>query len=362
MIKTSTLIPAALIISAAFTLILPFKIVQFIGYSVFFLICATFIYAKILSKSIKVSRPITELKLACKEHAIITLTIKNHSMLPAFICYYSDTAPYLYIFHNGNSGLFTLRPWEAKQIKYQIAAQDRGLYPVGPVKIRTADPLGLFEIELEAECTLNITVRPARIKLSTLTFPGFPQGALKITNPIYEDITMRRSVREYINGDEQKRINWRLSAKFDRLFTNQYEESYDAPFFVFLNLAEEDYDLKTRSYYSEKAIEIAAAIIEASRRYKQRCGFAAFASDFPYLKPRAHQADVILDILSLIKLAPGKLNYNPEAKFRHQLPAGTMLFTVGPREVEKYFAKVEADKEELTTENLNLRKKAVNEL
>ena len=362
MIKTSTLVPAALIISASFTLILPFKIVQFIGYSVFLLICAAYIYAKILSKSIKVSRPINELKLACKEHAIITFTIKNHSMLPAFICYYSDTAAYLYIFHNENSGIFTLRAWEAKQINYKIAAQDRGLYPVGPVKIRTADPLGLFEIELEAEAPLNITVRPARIKLSTQTFPGFPQGALKIHNPIYEDITMRRSVREYINGDEEKRINWRLSAKFDRLFTNQYEESYDAPFFVFLNLAEEDYDLKNRSYYSEKAIEIAAALVEASRSYKQRCGFAAFASEFPYLKPRAHQADVILDILSLIKLGPGKLTYNPEAKFRHQLPAGTMLFTVGPREVEKYFSKLEADKEELTTENLNLRKKAANGL
>ncbi|MBR1638733.1 MAG: DUF58 domain-containing protein [Treponema sp.] len=360
MVKTSSFVPMVLLISAAFTLVMPFRLIQFIGYSVFLLICLSFIYAKILSKCIKVDRPISELKLACKEHAIITFSIKNHSPLPAFICYYADTAPYLYIFHNENSGLFTLRPRELHQVSYKISAQDRGLYTVGPVKVRTADPLGLFEIELEIPCELKITVRPARIKLHTITIPGFPQGALKITNPIYEDITMRRSVREYIPGDEQKRINWRLSAKFDSLFTNQYEESYDAPFFVYLNLAEEDYELKTRSYYSEKAIEIAASIVESSRRYKQRCGFAAYGTDFPYLKPHANQADVILDLLSLIKCVPGKLSYNPEVKLRHQLPAGTMLFVIGPREVEKYFAKVESDKEELNTENIKIRKKAAN--
>ncbi|MCR4578775.1 MAG: DUF58 domain-containing protein [Treponema sp.] len=363
MVKTSSLVPAALVISAAFTLIIPFRLIQFIGYSIFILICLTFIYAKILAKKIKVDRPVSELKLACKEHVIINFTIKNYSIFPAFICYYSDTAPYLYIFHNENSGIITLRPHEARQIKYKISTQDRGLYPVGPVKIHTSDPLGLFQIELELPCELKITVRPARIKLSTLTYPGFPQGALKIHNPIYEDITMRRSVREYVNGDEVKRINWRLSAKFDRLFTNQYEESYDAPFFVFLNLAEEDYDFRNRSYHSEKAIEIAASIVEASRVKKQRCGFAAYGSDFPYLKPAANQADVILDLLSLIKTVPGKLPYNPEAKFRHQLPAGTMLFVIGPREVENYFLKIEADKEELDTHKLKIeRKKAVNGL
>ena len=148
-VKTSSLVTAAFFISVAFTITIPFKIIQFIGYSLFFLICASYIYAQILAKGIKVERPISELKLACKEHVIISFSIKNHSVLPAFICYYADTAPYLYIFHNENQGIFTLRPREVKQINYKIAAQDRGLYPVGPVKIRTADPLGLFEIELE---------------------------------------------------------------------------------------------------------------------------------------------------------------------------------------------------------------------
>ena len=213
---------------------------------------------------------------------------------------------------------------------------------------------------MEVSCPLEITVRPARIKLITEVVPGFPQGNLKINNPCYEDITMRRSIRDYMNGDELKRINWRASARFASLYTNQYENSFDAPLFVFLNLAEEDYDLHNRRYYSEKAIEIAASIIEKARVLRQRCGFAAYGTGFPYLPPRQNQSDSILDLLSLIKCEKGKLDYDPQKKFSNQLPTGTLLFIVGPREVENYFLKVGANQENINTTNVGIMRK-VNE-
>ena len=53
----------------------------------------------------------------------------------------------------------------------------------------------------------------------------------------------------------------------------------------------------------------------------------------------------------------GKLNYDPIKKFSNQLPAGTLLFVIGPREVESYFSKVEANKENINTENTGIMKK-----
>ena len=356
-LKVSPLVIVTLIISIFFYLIMPYKLLQFICLGVFALILLSFLYAIVLKSNIGLERNTEALKLACKEKSEITFTIKNYSPLTAHVCYFSDSVPYFYIFDDGNKGVISLRPHEIKKITYKVTAQNRGLYHVGPVRIRTSDPLGLFLIDMEVPCPLEITVRPARIKLITEVMPGFPQGNLKINNPVYEDITMRRSVRAYINGDELKRINWRASAKFDSLFTNQYEDSFDAPFFVFLNLAEDDYDLHNRGYHSEKAIEIAASIVEKSRLLRQRCGFAAYGSGFPYLPPRQNQADCILDLLSLIKIEKGKLDYAPEKKFAQQLPTGTLIFAIGPREVEKYFAKVEADKENINTTNVGIMRK-----
>ena len=356
-IQASSLVYFSFITAVIFFLIFPFKLLQFICLGICGVIILSFFYAIVLKSNIQIERNTASLKLACKEKSEITFTIKNLSPLTAHICYFFDSVPYFYIFDEGNKGVTALRPHEIKRISYKVTSQERGLFNAGPVRIRTSDPLGLFLIDIQVPCPLEIIVRPARIKLITEVSPGLPQGNLKINNPCYEDITMRRSIREYMSGDEPKRINWRSSAKFDSLYTNQYEDSYDAPFFVFLNLAEEDYDLHNRRYYTEKAIEIAASIVEKSRVMRQRCGFAAYGSEFPYLPPRQNQQDCILDLLSLIKCESGKLNYSPEKKFLHQLPQGTLLFTVGPKEVENYFVKVGADQENINTNNVGILKK-----
>ena len=362
MIKVSPLVYVSAGISLLFFLVSPYKLLQFICLGIIFVFLLSFLYSLILSRSIKVERNTPKLKLACKEHSEISFTIKNYSPLTAFVCYFFDEVPYFQIFNEGNKGITMLRPHEIKKINYEVTSRDRGLYHAGPVRFRTSDPLGLFLIDMEVPAPLEITVRPARIKLITEAVPGFPQGNIKINNPCYEDITMRRSIREYMNGDEQKRINWRASAKFDSLFTNQYEDSFDAPFFVFLNLAIEDYDLHTRTFHMEKAIEIAANIVEKSRVLRQCCGFAAYAEGFPYLPPHQNQADSILDILSVIKSAQGKINYNPMTRFKNQLPHGTLFFEIGPEEVDKYFAKVEANKQDINTQNVGIMRKYVENL
>ena len=356
-IRCSPLVLTTLIGTFIFFLLVPFKLIQFICLSIFAILLISFLYAIVLKSNIQVERNTSSLKLACKEKSEISFTIRNLSPLTAHICYFFDSVPYFYIYNDGNKGVTSLRPHEIRKITYKVSSQNRGLFHAGPVRIRTSDPLGLFQIDMEIACPLEITVRPARIKLITEVFPGFPQGNLKIKNPCYEDITMRRSIRSYMNGDELKRINWRASAKFGSLYTNQYEDSFDAPFFVFLNLAEEDYDLHNRSYHSEKAIEIAASIVEKSRVMRQRCGFAAYGTDFPYLPPRQNQADYILDLLSVIKCVKGKLEYEPEKKFSHQLPPGTLLFVVGPKEVETYFVKVESNLENINTTNTGIIRK-----
>lgn len=356
-LKFSPLLFTVFIASIIFFLICPFKLLQFLCLGIIGVILLSFFYAIVLKSNIQIERNTSALKLACKEKSEITFTIKNYSPLTAHVCYFFDSVPYFYVFNEGNKGVTALRPHEIKRITYKVTSQERGLFHAGPVRIRTSDPLGLFLIDMEVSCPLEITVRPARIKLITEVVPGFPQGNLKINNPCYEDITMRRSIRDYMNGDELKRINWRASARFASLYTNQYENSFDAPLFVFLNLAEEDYDLHNRRYYSEKAIEIAASIIEKARVLRQRCGFAAYGTGFPYLPPRQNQSDSILDLLSLIKCEKGKLEYDPQKKFSHQLPTGTLLFIVGPREVENYFLKVGANQENINTTNVGIMRK-----
>ena len=356
MIKPASSLRLTLYIAIFAVMFLPYKFIQAVAISIILIIGLSYLWASQLDKHLTVERAIKEIKTVSFERLTISFTIKNRSRFPALLCYVLDNVPFLHVFDKKNERLFKLVAHEQKTFFYDVNALNRGLYTAGPVLIKTTDPLGLFQVIKEIECTQRILVRPARIQLKTIPVPGLPQGSIKINNPIYEDITMRRAIREYKNGDELKRINWRASAKFGGLFTNEYENTFDAPFFVFLNLAKDDYPLHLRHEKGEKAIEIAASIINISARLKQRCGFAAYGSGFPFIKPGQNQAECILDILALIQMEDGKLEYDPMVKLKQELSSGTLLFVIGPEQVDLYNDKIAAKQYGITTKSLGIMK------
>ena len=183
MIKVSPLVYISLALSLTFFLISPYRLVQFICLGILFVFLISFLYALVLSRSIKAERNTEKLKLACKEHSQISFTIKNYSPLTAHILYFFDDIPFFQVFDDGNKDLTRLRPHEIQKIHYEVTSRDRGLFHAGPVRFRTSDPLGLFIIDMQVDCPLEITVRPARIKLITEAVPGFLQGCIKINNP-----------------------------------------------------------------------------------------------------------------------------------------------------------------------------------
>lgn len=354
MIKPVSSVRTVFFVAIFLILFFPFKFIQLIGITCIFIIGISYLWAKQLESKIKVYREEKEIKSVSFEKMTLSYSVVNQSRFKAFMCYSIDNVPYLHVFEKKNERLFSLRSFEKKSFFYEVNALSRGLYEAGPIRIDTSDPLGLFNVRIEQECKLKILIRPARLALQTKPVPGLPQGAIKINNPVYEDITMRRTIREYKSGDELKRINWRLSAKFNRLYTNEFEDTFDAPFFVFLNLSKEDY---SNDYdKGEKAIEIAASIVNTAASLKQSCGFACYGSGFPYIKPRDNQTEIILDMLSLIKMEDGSPDYDPVQKFKYELSSGTLLFVIGPKEVDLYKDKVAAKHFDMTTATLGIMK------
>lgn len=344
------------ILSLFIFLFIPVKLIQFIALTYIFTVVFSLFYSMILFRNIDVQRNIIDLKVPSKEKIEISFTVINKGRLPALACYAKDTVT-LFVYNNEYQKLFSLRAFERYTIRYTILAKERGLFYTGPVKIKTSDPLGLFPFEKEINVQNKILVRPARIPVFSEPVPGRPQGNIKTKNIIYEDVTYRKSIKEYENNDEPKRINWKLSAKYGKLLTNQYENTFEVPFFIFLNLAEEDYKLNTRFDRIERAIEIAAALAQIAQNNRQSCGFSAYAQDFPYIPVRKNQTDLILDILSLIKMAPGKMNYDPVKQLKVQLPAETRIFVIGPENVEKYIDLSFAGEVNITSRKLNIEVK-----
>lgn len=311
----------------------PAKVIQCITLAVVIGIIISRLYAAVLCKSITVERPVIFLRAACGDSFTLSFTVTNNSRLPALVCYAHDN-PGAFSPSAGQSRfLFALRPREVKTFSYTTAGTSRGVYHVGPIIVSSSDPLGLFPFTNTYKKECKVIIHPAEIRYPMDLETGIPQGSMNIQDICYEDVTMRRSLREYRSGDELKRINWRASAKYGSLYTNEYQNTFDCPVFVFLNLALEDYPLEQRYDKGEKAIKIAAAIIRKAELLHQKCGFAAYCDGFPYLPPANGQAGCILDLLALIQMEKGSLSYNPMETLKHKLPDRTRIFIIGPESV-----------------------------
>jgi len=316
-------------------LFFPGKAVQFV--SAFALLAGFFswAYSRVLESGFTAERSIRALRIARFDRLELSVTITNNSFLPVASCLLTDSPGELSIAAEDGRWLLAIRARETRTLRYVIAGNRRGEYTVGPLQISSSDPLGLFPFKKTIKDNCAILVRPARVDADLAFNSGIPQGSISVRDSRYEDVTLYRSVRDYVAGDELKRINWKSSARFGKLFTNEYQDSLNCPVFVFLSLSANDYPLHLRHSLAESAIEVAAALIERASVKKQQCGFASTGilsggSEKPFIRVGSSQAECILDILARISMAETEDDGELLARALYTIPSGSRFFRIGP--------------------------------
>ncbi|MEL4318872.1 DUF58 domain-containing protein [Leifsonia sp. YIM 134122] len=129
---------------------------------------------------------------------------------------------------------------EASEV-FLVAAERRGVIPVGPVRTIRGDPLGLFRRELTWAERTELYVHPRTIAIPAIS-TGFVrdlEGAA--TRTITSSDVSFHALREYTPGDDRRFIHWRSSAKTGVYMVRQFEETRRSHIMVVLGLAESDY-------------------------------------------------------------------------------------------------------------------------
>jgi uncharacterized protein (DUF58 family) len=171
-----------------------------------------------------------------------------------------------------------LRPWERRRITYTIESQHRGEYSVGPAALRGSDPLGLFpwrRMDGEVE---RLIIYPEVLPLHLPLATGLPAGNVRSPNRLYEDVTRYRSFREYVPGDDARKISWKVSARMGSLQTVEYLPFLFAPVLILMNMNAEDYPFRFRSLWVERATVLAASLVMHFLSLGQDIGLIASGS------------------------------------------------------------------------------------
>src|SRR2546421_2586061 len=110
-------------------------------------------------------------------------------------------------------------------LSYTVRSPVKGDFRIGPVRVRSLDPLALGAEDAVLSVDARVVVAPTMEDLRRTKLQP------RRTRPWFGQVASRQigagtdfwGVREYTAGDEVRRINWKASARLDRLFTNEYE-------------------------------------------------------------------------------------------------------------------------------------------
>ena len=255
----------------------------------------------------------------------VRLEIANPGWLPVVWLHLQDNLPLELAGPNSFRQAISLGPHARVQLDYQLQADKRGYYPVGPLFLRSGDLLGSVTDGPNWEgAPDHLTVYPKIVPLTRLSLPSWsPLGTLRHTQPIFEDPSRVLSKRSYVAGDSLRRIDWKASAATSQLQVKQFEPSIALETAVCLNLNADEYGAHTRIDSTELAIVIAASIASWLVNQKQSVGLITNGADpiqseghVTKLPPRKGRGNLmrILDVLARIQMT----ETGPLAQLLHQ--------------------------------------------
>ncbi len=273
--------------------------------------------------SLNISRSIDESRVMTGDNIQVTLHLKNTGAAIQCLEIEDLIPPYVKVSEGSNKAILTLKELEEYDLEYQIVCPYRGRFEFKGVWIRAKDFMDFYTQQMEIKLLTTISVT-SEIESSK----GLKIAPRKTRNWIGM-IKARRvgvgtefyGIREYIAGDELRKINWKASAKRDVLMTNEFESECSGDVTIMLDARTETNVGNTDKNTVEHGVRAASTIASHILMDKNRVGLI-----------------VLRDIIDEVYPAFGKRQYyRISEKLMDVQPGGSMPFDDARWMVTRHF-------------------------
>ncbi|WP_167959304.1 DUF58 domain-containing protein [Anaerosporobacter faecicola] len=156
---------------------------------------------------------------------------------------------------------YTLLPGEKVERLTNLRCNYRGEYEVGVNYVVITDFLRLLKITYPLRSKYKVTVLPRVLSLSKLRILPSEQDSKRTMHYRHpKETEMDTELRNYIYGDNLKRIHWKASAKQHTLQTRKMTQNPRQEMQLFLDLYRTSYTDKDQIIVEDKMIEAELAI------------------------------------------------------------------------------------------------------
>lgn len=196
--------------------------------TVLLLVAGAVAYTRFASASVHARRWVQPPRLFHEDQGTVEVQVLNTGRLPTAILQLHDEVPD----GVGEAARFVVSPISAggrMTLRYPIHGRLRGRYRLGPLEVRLRDPFGIAARPRTLAETSEVIVYPPVWKLP----PGMPLGGHESTGAAGRTRPTARgddlaNVREYVRGDDLRKVHWRSTAHRGKLMVRQ-DESRRSP-------------------------------------------------------------------------------------------------------------------------------------
>ncbi|OIJ16924.1 hypothetical protein BKP45_20730 [Anaerobacillus alkalidiazotrophicus] len=248
---------------------------------------------------IEVERKFSADRLVVGEDLKITITLYRKFPFPIFYFVAED------VMLNKNeqkTSKFIIYPFFRRDFdfSYSLNGLKRGEYQFVKVKLHTSDFFGMFKKMKVIYVKDDVVVYPNFQEIESLNIYNENETGVNITSQrLIEDITSVAGAREYIPGDRLTSIDWKGTARINKLMTKEFEQYLGQRFLITLDCSIID---KGKAQIFEKAVELATSLTVHSYKKNHQIGLLTIgdkANGYPINLAKSHQGSLLEHLAKL---------------------------------------------------------------
>ncbi len=243
-----------------------------VGAALLLLAAATVVYVRTIRARLRVRRTLNPARVHAGDAARVEVTATNTGKGRTAVLSLRDPVA-------GTRGarlhLVPLRHAERARAAYRLPTEHRGVVAVGPLTIEVSDPFGLARHRRLGAPQLELTVFP---HVDIVAAPPGGGDRDPMGNAVHHRSLGRQgdefyALREYVVGDDLRRVHWRSTARHDDLMVRQDEMPWQDRTTVILDVR--------RASHSEASFEraVSAAASVTTAAYRAQHNLRLMASD-----------------------------------------------------------------------------------
>jgi len=118
-------------------------------------------------------------------------------------------------------------PSESHSFNYSVRPVKRGVYHFGKLHVLVSSKIGFFSMRYSIDANKDVAVYPSFIQLKKHELLAFSYNRNQQNNQLYQRPGNSREfeqIKEYVIGDDYRKLNWKATARFNKLMVNEYQE------------------------------------------------------------------------------------------------------------------------------------------